>query len=322
MKKPRLVVFSARGARSFSSKQRRSLRAAAHTTFVLAARTVPQKKFVDLLKNATYAGLTPRATPRLSESLLSRLPRLQGITIPTRGFEWLNTEALRRRRISVATAPDFCSQSAAEFAMGLLISLVRRIPAANNAMKYGRRTNVSFLGTELRGKTLGIVGYGEIGKRVARMGRAFQMRILATDICRFHSSRDVRFRSLHRLLKESDIVSLHLPLNSSTMEMFGSRSLSLMKPGAWLMNVSRPGLVSTKAVLSALKEKRLSGYAVDSGYYSKRKMQKLARHPNVLAVPHISWYTREAVRTEVDVWVEQILRMVRSNRSRAASLHS
>ena len=170
-----------------------------------------------------------------------------------------------------------------------------------------------FMGFELRGKVLGIVGFGRIGKAVAKRALAFDMKVIAYDI------RDIREEAesmgvkvastLEELLKESDIITFHIPLNESTRHMIGEREISLMKRGAIIVNTSRGGIIETKALLKALKEGKLAGAALDVFENEPPKDKEeweLIRLPNVVATPHIASQTWEAQIAAASIIAEEV----------------
>ncbi len=309
----RLVIFSARGEDSFTAEQRARLEKSAEVRFVAAPRRLSPAAFVKALAGARLAGLTPRATPVLTPELLAELPELDTVVVATTGHEWLDVPLLQARGIRVGHVPDYSSDSAAEFTLGLMLSMTRHICEARRSLREGRGQKLR--GIELTGRTLGVVGVGSIGSRVARLGAAFGMRVLGNDKRRLKLA-GVRQAPLGQLLAESDVVCLHTPLTDETEGFIGAPELARMKPGAVLVNTARPALVDHAAVLEALDEGGLGGYGLDIGYVSRRALKAVIRHPKVLAVPHISWYTDEAVAREIEAWVEQLVRAARGQACR------
>jgi D-3-phosphoglycerate dehydrogenase len=184
--------------------------------------------------------------------------------------------------------------------MGLIISLFRKIPLANSSMKEGKWIKKKLLGKELRGKTLGLVGFGRIGREVAKRAKAFNMHVIAydvTDIRNIASKLDVEVApNLQYLLRHSDIVSIHVPLTSETYHLIGKEEISLMKDGAYLINTARGAIIDGKALLEALKAGKLAGAALDVYEVEPPKDWELdlAKLSNVIATPHIGASTKEA----------------------------
>lgn len=295
--------MAARGRDSFNKVQVRRLEAVGHMSYVRAPLPLSPSRFLREFYDAEIAGLTPRGATGLDSRLVCDLPRLKAVSIPTTGWDWLNVSEFHRRGVSVSYVPDFSSDSTAEFTWGLILALNRRIPWAR--LGSGTSPLRGLMGTELRGKTLGVVGLGAIGSRVASLGHAFGMRVLGTDPK--SKPRDVLRVGFRKLLSSSDIVTLHLPLDSSTQHFIRAKTLSLMKPSSILINTSRPGLVDSAAVLDYLRQRKLRAYAFDVGYDPLSRYRNLCHRPDVLCVPHISWYTKEAVCREMDRWVDELV---------------
>ncbi len=294
----KIAVMAAKGSRSFTESQRQCLESLGEVKYIEAFRPLARADFISALHGAALVGLTPRGTPPLDVVLLKSLPSLKAVVIPTTGSEWIDTACLEKAGIRWENVPGFSTDSTAEFTIGLMLSVVRKIPLAIQRSRDGGRTD-TLIGRELKGQTLGVIGWGNIGSRVGELARAFGMRVMAHDIL-------PSFQNLDSVLKESDIVSLHVPLNVQTKGLFTIERLSQMK-GAILLNTARPGLIDSNVLLEALQRNFISGYAFDYGYLHPEDIQSLLRHPKIVAVPHISWYTREAVARESEGWVEKIL---------------
>jgi D-3-phosphoglycerate dehydrogenase / 2-oxoglutarate reductase len=306
--KPRLLVYSARGAASFSHSHVSALKAVSDVRFALAKKPVPSDDFLKTISGYDYLGLTPRSNPDLSVLQMRGLRHLKGISIPTTGYEWLNVKALSKFGIPVSNLPDFSSSSCSEFTIGLLLSMIRKIPLANEQAKSHGRSQSSLMGVELKGKSLGVIGYGAIGKTISKMARGLGLNVLAWDRDALKIPGRVR-SSLNTVLEKSDFLSLHLQLNRDTKNFIGRKTLAKVKPGVFLVNSARPDLVDVPALLESLSSGRVAGYAFDSGYWPAERAKKSAGHPGILAVPHISWYTREAVARELDGWVDNMVLM-------------
>jgi len=186
----------------------------------------------------------------------------------------------------------------AELTVALMLAVARRLPEADRMVKGGGWSKEKFMGLELRGKTLGIVGLGRIGCEVAKICRAMDMRVIFYDVvdrseyARMYSCEPVA--SLERLLTESNVISIHVPLTPETYHMIGEREIALMKPGAILINTSRGAVVDEQALLEALKAGRLGGAGLDVYEEEPPKNMELLSLPNVVCTPHIGAQTREA----------------------------
>jgi D-3-phosphoglycerate dehydrogenase len=243
-------------------------------------------------------------TARVIESA----PRLKGIVKYGVGIDAIDIEAAKARGIPVVNVPDYAEETVAEGAMTLLLALAKKLKPIQRAMdQHGWVWPVSpWMGLDLAGKTLGLVGLGRIGAKVARMaGAGFRMRMLGfdprADATRFEQAGVQRCAELRELLADSDFVSVHCVLNAATRGLLGASELAAMRPSAFLINVSRGAIVDEAALLRALQEQRIAGAALD--VYSQEPLAK-AGHPlsalyamdNVIVFPHLTFFTREAMQ--------------------------
>ena len=209
------------------------------------------------------------------------------------------------------SSPEATTVAVAELTLGLMLSLARRIPYADASMKRGRWEKAGFLGSELRGKTLGIIGTGRIGKAVGYRAKAFFMELLAHDISQdkdFADRTDCKYVDLDTLLRGSDFVTLHVTLTPQTRGMIGKRELGLMKPTAYLINTSRGEVVDEGALVEALRQRGIAGAALD--VYEQEPLptdSPLLELDNVILLPHIGASSIEAQR-EAGVVIAQKLR--------------
>jgi D-3-phosphoglycerate dehydrogenase len=256
---------------------------------------------------ALLIGIEPRVTRRLIESA----PRLRHIARQGVGVDIVDVRAATDRGIFVTNVPDVTSDSVAEFAMTLLLALAKNIIRCNSAVREGRweerleliRTNI-----ELNGKTHGIVGLGRIGSRVALRCLAFGMKVLYTRRNRdyaFEKAAGVRYAPLETLIRESDSISLHLPLTTETTNLIDTPQFEAMKKTVLLINHSRGAVVNEKALVKALREGRIGGYGTDVyGQEPPDSTGELFRFKNVVLSPHLGGGTREA-RARANMMVAQ-----------------
>ncbi len=241
--------------------------------------------------------LVVRSATRVTGELLAQAPRLRVVARAGVGVDNVDVEAATARGILVVNAPTANLISAVEHTFALLLALVRHLPAAHASMVRGEWERSRFLGWELQGKALGIVGFGRIGQRVAQRARAFEMRLLAFDPYlppeRIASLGAEPVR-LEDLLERSDVVTLHTPLTRETRHLIGPDELARMKPGAFLVNCGRGGLVDEQALLEALERGHLAGAGLDVFEVEPTPKLDLVRHPRVVATPHLGAQTREA----------------------------
>jgi D-3-phosphoglycerate dehydrogenase len=246
-----------------------------------------------------------RLRHRIDSDLLDRAPGLAMIATPTTGLTHIDTAAVERRGIELVCLrgeTEFLKdvRATAEHTIGLILSLLRHIPEAAAHAAGGGWDRNRFRGAEIYGKTVGVVGYGRLGRIVARYLRAFDARVLAADPYVFDMEYGVERVSLETLLRESDIVTLHVGLAEDTRCFFGAPEFATLKPGGFFINTSRGELVDEPALLEALRSGRLAAAALDVLTDEHLTGSPLVGAPNVLITPHIGGCTVESMqKTEV-----------------------
>lgn len=217
------------------------------------------------------------------------------------GLDNIDVKAASEHGIKVLSTPQAPSVSVAELVLGLILSMLREIPRADVALKQGHWLKKELNGRELRGKTLGIAGFGRIGREVAKRAKAFEAVVQAYDVIDISAAArelDVKVvPNLEELLKTSDIVTLHLPLLPETHHYLNVERLSMMRPTAYLLNTSRGGVIDEEALLQALKEHRIVGAALDVYEMEPPTSLELMKLENVVCTPHIGAQTVEAQET-------------------------
>jgi D-3-phosphoglycerate dehydrogenase / 2-oxoglutarate reductase len=238
-----------------------------------------------------YDALIVRSRTKVTKEIIAAAKNLKVIGRAGTGLDNIDVEAAQRANIIVLNAPGANATAVAELTVGLMIALARDLPSAVSAAVSGKK--VKSYGTELAGKTLGIIGYGRIGRLVAHLALAFGMRVLAYDIVTPEQVEPgVQMTSLEALVGDSDFVSLHVPLTEQTRGLVSAELLERFKVGSFLVNTARAELVDEVAIVRALESGRLRGYAADLvGANSP-----LLGHPKALLTPHIGASTEEAQR--------------------------
>jgi D-3-phosphoglycerate dehydrogenase len=242
--------------------------------------------------------LLVRSETRVTAPLLESAPRLRVIGRAGAGVDTIDVDAATSRGIVVVNAPGGNSIAAAEHALALMFALVRRVAAADGSMKRGEWARSKYVGTELTGKTLGLVGLGRVGSEVARRAQGLEMRVLVFDpyIPDEHARRlGLEPLDLDALLEASDLVSLHVPLTEATRGLINAERIARMRKGAFLINCARGGLVDDAALLRALDEGQLGGAGIDVWANEPVSPEdRLPKHPMVVATPHLGASTVEA----------------------------
>ena len=269
------------------------LRAEGWTVDARAGR--PRDELLQALKDAD--GLIVRSTTRVDASLIESAPRLRVVARAGTGVDNVDLDAPSARGILVLNAPGANSISVAEHTWALMLTLGRSIALADTAMKDGRWTKQESLGTELRGKTLGLVGLGRVGQEVAARAHAFGMRVIALDpFIKEGVAGDlgVALVSLDELCAQSDFISLHVPATDSTRQMFDADQLAKCKPGLRLINTARGDLIDEAALADAIEAGRIGGAGLDVFTSEPPTDRRLVSLSQVVATPHIAGATAEA----------------------------
>ena len=205
-------------------------------------------------------------TSELNEELIRSMPQLRLIACRSTGFNNVDLEFAKERDITVVNVPTYGDHTVAEYAFGLLLLLVRKLPAVLLATNEGQSGHEQFVGNDLAGKTLGVIGAGHIGQRMLQIGKGFDMKLLAYDPAQnadLAAKLNFQYQDLDTLLAESDVVSLHVPLVAGNEHLMSREKLRLMKPTAILVNTARGELVDTAALIEALQANTLGGAALD-----------------------------------------------------------
>lgn len=294
-------------------------------------RRIGNLTLAELDRNALLAAvetvdvLWVRLRHRIDAEVLRRAARLKVIVSPTTGLDHIDLAETERRNIQVLSLRGETSflrdvRATAEHTIALILSLLRHIPQACTHAKYGDWTRDLFRGCELYGKTVGIVGYGRLGRIVARYLSGFETKILVTDpkIHTENTEAAITPTPLTTLLHESDLVTLHVNLCDETKGFFGREQFAAMKDGAWLINTSRGELVDEDALLTALRSGRLAGAALD--VVSEERAARIGQHPlvvyarendNLIITPHIGGCTAESMAKTECFLADRLLSLLR-----------
>jgi D-3-phosphoglycerate dehydrogenase len=253
-------------------------------------------------------------TEPLTEEVLRQLPDLNAISRCGTGLDNVDVGAARKRGIAVRTTPDAPTQAVAELTVALILNVLRRINFMDRQVRSGAWSKE--MGRLLSGKTVGIIGLGRVGRRVTKLSRSFGVKILASELKpdkKWAEKNKVSLTSLEELLRESDIVTLHIPYTKQNRNLINAKRLKIMKRGAILINTSRGGLVDEDALYQALKGGHLGGAALDAmeiePYHGSLK-----ELDSVILTPHIGSYAIEArVQMEMEA-AKNLIRMLTEER--------
>ena len=241
---------------------------------------------------------------KLSAQVLAQCPRLKMLSVAFTGLDHIDLDYCRQHGIEVCNAAGYSTTAVSELAVGLMIDLLRKVTELDGACRNGQGRG-AFLGRELRGKTVGVVGTGAIGTATIRLLLAFGCKVVAYNRSR-HADVEalgVEYLDLDELMRRSDIVTLHVPLNGETHHLVDARRLALMMPTAILVNTARGNVADIDAVAAALNEGRLAGAAFDV-FESEPPLpaaHPLLNAPNCVVVPHVGYASREAFDIRADI---------------------
>ncbi len=257
-----------------------------------------------------YDAMVVRSQTQVSAEVIGAGKKLQVIARAGVGVDNIDVAEATRRGIVVVNAPTGNTVSAAEHTIALMLALARHIPQASTALKSGVWRRSDFMGTEVRGKTLGIIGLGNVGSEVARRARGLEMKLIAYDpfISDDHARNlKVELIPLKQLLKESDFITLHIPLTASTKGLIGTKELASVKPTVRIINTARGGLIDEAVLAKAVKEGRVAGAAVDVFPTEPTTKSVLFEHDSIIVTPHLGASTTEAQATAAKDVAEQII---------------
>lgn len=256
-------------------------------------------------------------TDKIDAEIMEASDRLKVISNCAVGFDNIEVAEATKRGIAVTNTPGVLTETTADLSWALLMAVARRIPEAERYLREGKWKGwapMLFLGHDVYGKTLGIVGLGRIGSAMARRAKGFDMKILYHDIQRneqLEKELGARYVSLEELLRESDFVTLHVPLSPETYHLIGKEKLELMKPTAFLINTSRGPVVDEEALIEVLQAGKIAGAALD--VYEKEPFvpKKLIKLDNVVLVPHIGSASVETRTKMALMAVENLITVLR-----------
>ena len=270
-----------------------------------------------------YSAIIVRSRTKVTRRVIEAGRQLQAIGRAGSGLDNIDVQAARDWAVKVLNCPGANSVAVAEHTMGLMLALARHIPRADSTMKAGQWAKKQLKGLGLTDRTLGIIGFGRIGGEVAKRATAFGMRIIVNQprlTPELALQAGVERYDLHDLLRESDFVTLHVPLRAQNMGLISQEELALMKPTAFLINTARGGIVDEDALLHALNNGTIAGAGVDVYASEPAKNNPLAEHANVIASPHIAASTDEAQRNAAVQIAEQIIESLAVKEGVAATL--
>ena len=262
-----------------------------------------------------YDAIVVRSRTKVTEEVLEAGKRLKAVARAGVGLDNVDLKAAERIGIAVVNSPEAPSNAVAELVLGLMFSLARRVPQADQSMKRGEWIKGQLTGIELNGRSLGIIGFGRIGYQLARKARALGMQVLAYNVIieRLIETMDevgVEAVELMELLRSSDFVSVHVPLLPETRHIIGAEEINAMKDGAYLINAARGGVIDDEALRKALVSGKLAGAALDVYEEEPPRDISLTGLENVVSLPHIGAATVEAQKANSTIVADKLIKIL------------
>lgn len=242
---------------------------------------------------ATADVLVVRSATKVTAELLKNAPKLRIVARGGVGLDTIDVKECEKRKITVVNTPGASSNAVAELAIAMMFSLCRQIPRADSLMRQKVWAKKELAGSELAGKTLGIVGFGRIGSLVGKKALALGMKIVYYNEIEVKCEYEAKKETLENVLKQADFLTLHVPSTPSTRGMLNAQRLALMKPSAFLVNTARGDIVDEEALYAALKGGKLAGAALDV-FPQEPYSGKLLELANAIFTPHVGGSTKEA----------------------------
>jgi D-3-phosphoglycerate dehydrogenase / 2-oxoglutarate reductase len=266
-------------------------------------------------KIGNYDIVIVRSRTKLTKDLIEKAVKCKIIARVGVGLDNIDVDAAKARGVRVINAVEGAMNAVAELVLGMMLSLAREIPRADREIRNGKWLKKELMGSELSGKYLGIVGLGNIGKKLARHAKALNMNIIGYDVIPIPDefSREVGLikADIDTLLSSADYISFHVPFTPETHHLVNAHRLSKMKKTTCIINTSRGEIIDEDALYNALKEGKIAGAALDVFEKEPAVGNKLAALPNVICTPHIGAQTREAQALAANVIAEKIIMILR-----------
>jgi len=299
------IIISALGKKSFSKEQIAKIDSVLDATFYAQLTPMSKEEFIHLVKPAEILAVTRRCIKDIDKDIIQSLPKLKGIAIYSTGYEWIDVDCLIKKGIILSYLPDYSTISVAEHTLATMLVMSRRIHLSFDKARGFISDDISLRGWELKGKILGIIGFGKIGQEVARLAKSFGMRVYFYDNKRVNIA-DKNYLPFEEVLKIADVIAITASKKRNISFIIGKRELSLLKKGAYLINTSRADLVDNNAIIDAIKGKKLAGYVVDDNIdiFTKDSTIEPGR---ILQTAHTAWYSNEALARGTEEWVNNIV---------------
>jgi D-3-phosphoglycerate dehydrogenase len=270
---------------------------------------ISAQEIIDKVKG--YDVIIVRSRTKITKEVIENAKKAKIIARVGVGLDNIDTEAAEKHNIEVINAGEASVNAVSELVLGLMLSLSRSIPFANDQTKKGNWVKKNLMGTELKGKYLGIIGLGKIGRNVARLAKGLRMNLIGYDVIpidqNFIQEVSLITTDLKTLVQSSDFITCHVPLTEQTKYLIDKDMITGMKNSAFIINTSRGGVIEERALIDALKEKRIAGAALDVFETEPPTDNELLQAPNLICTPHIGAQTKEGQQLASIVIAEKVI---------------
>lgn len=297
----------------FTQEQQNYLSELSEIIYTDSRKEYPIEELIELAKDSEILGADPdnlggfeKAKERLTQ-LMESLPNLKGVALASASFSWIDLDYCRKRNIVVTNVPHYSTESVAEHALGLLICLAKKIILTDRRTQRNEyKLDMSF---ELKGKTLGIIGLGDIGSRTAELGHAIGMKVISYNRTP-KQKENIEMKPLDEVLAESDAISIHLAHNDETHHFISTEQLNKMKKRVIIVNLATREIVDEQAISEALKSGKVASYAYEG---EELESGSLAEIETAIGLKPFAWYTREAMDRAAEIWTNSIDSIIKGN---------
>lgn len=297
---------------NFTKLQQKQLSRVGDVVYLERPIERPINELISFVKGASILAIDPdnfggfeKAKEQLTK-LLDALPQLQGLALDTTSYGWVDLTYCQQRKIPVSNVPGYSRESVAEHTLALLLCLAKRIITTDRKTQKGEYKLE--MGFELKGKTLGIIGLGNIGSKTAELGLGIGMKVIAYNRSP-KKQKGVVMKSLNQVLKESDALALHITHTEENKGFIGKRELEKMKKGVIIVNTADRDVVDEQAMAKAIRSGKVMGYAYEAEDLLHSPLAKLE---NTVGLKGFGWYTKEAMENLIQIWVDNIVALTRN----------
>lgn len=311
MNKPNTVIISASGEKSFTVKQVEEIKKYCNVTFYKNLTGLTKEDFVKISDGYEIVAVTRRAIKDIDKQMIDGLNTVKSLIVYSTGYEWVDIDYLNKKDITLSNLPNYSTRAVAEHTVGVLLSLSARLHLDYELSKGLLSDKVSVRGFELHNKNIGIIGLGRIGSLIAQLLSSFELTVNYYDI-QIKDSPKANYLPYEKLLKTSDFLIIMANKVRNSPPLLTDREFDLIKKDAFVINTSRADHVDNKAIISAIKKKKIYGYAVDDIVEDFLKDDSI-EPGRILMTSHTAWYTTEAIKKGAEEWTQCIIAAAKGN---------